>query len=338
MIREALTKIVLGDDLSQNEASEVMKEIMEGEVTPSQLGAFLTALRIKGETIDEISGLASTMREMSVTVDIDSPEELLDVVGTGGDSSGSFNISTAAAIVAAGAGQRSAKHGNRAASSSSGSADVLEALGVKIELGPDSVARCIREAGIGFMFAPLFHPAMRHAGPTRREIGFRTIFNILGPLTNPAGAGHQLVGVPELDLVETIANVLGQLGTEHSIVVHGDGGLDELSLSGPSLMVEYHKGHVRKTEITPQALGLNPASLDQIRIDSVDGSSKIISNVLNGELGPHRDIVVLNAGAALLAGDAVTNLQEGVQEAIKSIDSSSARDHLEKLVEVSNLE
>ena len=338
MIREALTKIVSGENLSQIESSEVMKEIMAGEVTPSQLGAFLTALRIKGETIDEISGLATTMRQMSVSVDIDSPEELLDVVGTGGDSSGSFNISTAAAIVAAGAGLRIAKHGNRAASSSSGSADVLESLGVKIELDPDSVARCIQDAGIGFMFAPLFHPAMRHAGPTRREIGFRTVFNILGPLTNPADAGHQLVGVPELSLVETIANVLGELGTKHSIVVHGDGGLDELSLSGPSLMIEYHNGNLRKTEVTPQAFGLKSANLDQIRIDSVDASSMIISNVLNGEPGPHRDIVVLNAGAALLAGDAVTNLQEGVEEAIKSIDSSSARDHLEKLVEISNLE
>ena len=338
MIREALTKIVSGDDLSQIESSEVMKEIMEGDVTPSQLGAFLTALRIKGETIDEISGLVTTMRQMAVAVHTDSPEELLDVVGTGGDSSGSFNISTAAAIVAAGAGLKIAKHGNRAASSSSGSADVLESLGVKIELGPDSVTKCIEEAGIGFMFAPLFHPAMRHAGPTRREIGFRTIFNILGPLTNPAGAGHQLVGVPELSLVETIAHVLGELGTKHSIVVHGDGGLDELSLSGPSLMIEYQNGTLRKTEITPQSLGLNSANLDQIRIDSISSSATIISNILNGEPGPHRDIVVLNAGAALLAGDAVTNLQEGVQEAIKSIDSSSARDHLEKLVKISNLE
>lgn len=335
MIREAIGKLVEGRDLSQSEAGQVMTEIMDGEVTPAQLGSFLTALHLKGETVNEIAGLARTMRDKALHVDIPDAESLLDTCGTGGDASHTFNISTASALVAAGAGLRVAKHGNRAASSACGSADVLEALGVKIDLGPQGVAKSIQDAGIGFMFAPTFHPAMRHAAGPRREIGVRTVFNILGPLTNPAGAGHQLVGVPRPDLVETVAQVLGELGSRHAIVVHGADGLDELALSGPSLMAEYKDGQVTTREVSPEELGLRRASIEQIRSADVESSKQILENVLNGEPGPYRDIVVLNAAAALLAGDAVSSLEEGVEKAKESIDSGAARDRLDAFVRIS---
>jgi anthranilate phosphoribosyltransferase len=334
MIREAIGKLVDGEDLTQTEAVHVMNEIMEGEATPAQLAGFITALRMKGETVSEIAGLARVMRDKALHVDVPDPAGLLDTCGTGGDAAHTFNISTASALVAAGAGLRVAKHGNRAASSACGSADVLEALGVKIDVGPETVAKSIEEAGIGFMFAPTYHPAMRHAAGPRRELGVRTVFNILGPLTNPARAGHQIVGVPRPELVETIANVLGELGAQHALVVHGADGLDELSLSGPSIVAEYKNGTVTTREVAPEELGLRHATVDQIRGGEIDRNRQIIENVLNGEPGPYRDIVVLNAAAALIAGDAVTDFASGIESARESIDSGNARERLEALVSV----
>ena len=334
MIREAIGKLVDGEDLSQAESVQVMSEIMDAEATPAQLAGFIMALRLKGETISEITGLARVMRDRALRVDVPDSAGLLDTCGTGGDAAHTFNISTASALVAAGAGLRVAKHGNRAASSACGSADVLEALGVKIDVGPETVAKSIDEAGIGFMFAPTYHPAMRHAAGPRRELGVRTVFNILGPLTNPARAGHQIVGVPRPELVGTIASVLGELGSRHALVVHGADGLDELSLSGPSLIAEYKDGAVSTREIAPADLGLRHATVEQIRGGDVARNREIIENVLNGEPGPYRDIVLLNASAALIAGDAVKDFAEGIESAREAIDSGNARDRLERLVSV----
>ena len=335
MIREAIGKLVEGQDLSQTEAAQVMNEIMEGHTTPAQLAGFITALRLKGETVSEIAGLARVMRDKALRVELPDPGGLLDTCGTGGDAAHTFNISTTSALVAAGAGLRVAKHGNRAASSACGSADVLEALGVRIDVGPETVARSIEEAGIGFMLAPTYHPAMRHAAGPRQELGVRTVFNILGPLTNPARAGHQLVGVPRPELVETIASVLGELGSQHALVVHGSDGLDELSLSGPSLVAEYKDGSVTAREVAPEDLGLPHATLDQIRGGDVDRNRQIVENVLSGEPGPFRDVVLLNAAAALVAGDAAADFAQGLEIARESIDSGSARDRLDRLVSVS---
>ena len=322
--------------MSQTEAEQVMTEIMDGEATPAQLGAFLMALRTKGESVDEITGLARVMRNRALQVEAPDPDSLLDTCGTGGDASHTFNISTASALVAAGAGLRVAKHGNRAASSACGSADVLEAAGVQIDIEPERVARCIEQAGIGFMFAPRYHPAMRHAAGPRREIGVRTVFNILGPLTNPAHAGHQLVGVPRPDLVETIARVLGELGAKRAIVVHGADGLDEIALSGPSIMGEYNNGAVTLREINPEDFDLHHAGVDQIRSQDIESSHRILTNVLNGEPGPYRDIVLINAAAALMAGDAADDLAQGIESARESIDSGAARHRLELLAEASS--
>ncbi len=335
MIREAIGKLVEGQDLSQTEAAQVMNEIMEGHATPAQLAGFITALRLKGETVSEIAGLARVMRDKALRVEVPDAASLLDTCGTGGDAAHTFNISTTSALVAAGAGLRVAKHGNRAASSDCGSADVLEALGVNIDVGPETVARSIHEAGIGFMLAPTYHPAMRHAAGPRQELGVRTVFNILGPLTNPARAGHQLVGVPRPDLVETIAGVLGELGSRHALVVHGADGLDELSLSGPSLVAEYKDGSTTVTEVSPEDLGLPHATVDQIRGGSIERNRQIVENVLNGEPGPFRDVVLLNAAAALVAGDAATDFADGLGIARESIDSGKARDRLERLVSIS---
>ncbi len=336
MIREAIAHLIEGRTISQTEAEQVMTEIMDGEATPAQLGAFLMALRTKGEAVDEIAGLARVMRDRALRVETPDPDSLLDTCGTGGDASHTFNISTAAALVAAGAGLRVAKHGNRAASSACGSADVLEAAGVQIDIDPEGVARCIETAGIGFMFAPRYHPAMRHAAGPRREIGVRTVFNILGPLTNPAHAGHQLVGVPRPELVETIARVLGELGAKRAIVVHGADGLDEIALSGPSIMGEYSNGAVTLREINPEEFGLHHAGVDQIRSQDVESSHRILTNVLNGEPGPYRDIVLINAAAALMAGEAADDLAQGIESARESIDSGAARHRLDLLAEASN--
>jgi len=334
VIREAIDAIVnQGGDLSEEEAAGAMREIMAGEATPAQIGAFLIALRMKGETVEEIAGMAQVMREQALRVEVDGP--VLDTCGTGGDAQGTFNVSTAAAFVAAGAGVRVAKHGNRAMSSACGSADVLEALGAKIDLSPEQVSRCIDEAGIGFMFAQAFHPAMKHAAGPRRELGVRTVFNILGPLTNPARAKAQLLGVARPELAPKMAAVLQRLGCQHALVVHGEDGLDELSLSGPSTVHEVRGGSIREYNVSPEELGLKRAPLEAVRGGTPEENASALRVVLGGEEGPLRDIVVLNAAAALVAADAAADLRQGVRKAQEAIDSGSAMERLERFIEVS---
>ena len=333
MIREAIEAVVSGESLSMEAAAQVMNEIMSGEATPAQFGAFVTALRLKGETVDEIAGMAQVMREHSLHVEVDG--NLVDTCGTGGDGSGTFNISTAAAFVAAGAGAKVAKHGNRAMSGSSGSADVLEALGAKIDLSPESVTRCINETGFGFMFAQGFHPSMRFAAGPRREIGIRTVFNILGPLTNPAGAGAQVIGVAEASMASKMAQVLGRLGSRRAFVVHGNDGLDEISIAGSTRIWELEDGEVIRYEIEPEDAGVSTASLSEIQASDSEESARILRAVLEGESGAARDIVVLNASAALLAGGLVDSLKEGVQAAAASVDSGKALQSLEAFTKLS---
>ncbi len=332
-IREAISALVNERrDLTEAEAGAALSETFSGEATPAQLAAFLIALRLKGETVDEIVGMARVMREHSLHVEIDGP--LLDTCGTGGDGSGTFNVSTAAAFVAAGAGVRVAKHGNRAMTSACGSADLLEALGATIDLSPEQVAQCIRETGFGFMFAQTFHPAMKHAAPTRREIGVRTIFNILGPLTNPAGAQFQLLGVPLPELAPQLASALGRLGSQHVLIVHGHGGIDELSLSGPTTVHEIRDGEIREYTVSPEDAGFQTAVPDTICGGSPQDNAKTLRAILTGEKGPLRDVVVLNAAAALVASDAVSDLQEGARAAGAAIDSGAVKERLEAYVEL----
>ena len=333
MIREAIDAAVAGRSLTMEEAATVMREIMEGEATPAQLGAFLTALRLKGETTQEIAGMARVMREMALKVEVDGP--LLDTVGTGGDGKNTFNISTATAFVAAGAGLKVAKHGNRAASGTCGSADVLEALGVKIELPPEGVAQCINQVGLGFMFAPAFHPAMRHAAPVRREIGIRTVFNILGPLTNPAGAQTQLLGVAFPELGATMAEVLGLLGSHHAMIVHGDGGLDELSLSGDTAVWEVQGGEVKQWTVRVADTGLPVTPIEAVKGGTKEENADTMRRVFRGEAGPVRDMVLLNSGAVLLVGELVTTIRQGIEKAAEIIDSGEAMQRLDGLVELS---
>ena len=333
MIREAIDGLVSGSSLSMEEASATMREIMEGEVTPAQLGAFLTALRVKGETPEEIAGMATIMREKALKVHVDGT--LVDTCGTGGDGKGSFNVSTAASFVAAASGVKVAKHGNRAASGSCGSADVLEALGVKIDLGPEGVKRCIEEVGIGFMFAPTFHPAMRHAAPVRREIGIRTVFNLMGPLTNPAGAQRQLAGVPDASLGDKMAEVLVLLGSQHSLVVHGEDGLDELTLGAKTRVWEVHNGVVRSYTISPDELGLPWVSVEEIKGGDKAENALILRRLFQGEKGPIRDVVLLNGAAILMVGGKAQDLKDGIGLASEAIDSGEALRRMEALVELS---
>jgi anthranilate phosphoribosyltransferase len=329
MIKEAIEALVSGRSLPLEEAAQVMREIMDGQATPAQLGAFLTALRMKGETPEEIAGMATVMRERSLKVEVEGP--LVDTCGTGGDGKGTFNISTAAAFVAAGAGLRVAKHGNRAASGVCGSADLLEALGVRIDLGPEGVKRCIEEVGIGFMFAPVFHPAMRFAAGPRREIGIRTVFNILGPLTNPAGAQAQLLGVAHPALGEKMAQVLRLLGSQHALVVYGEDGLDEMTLGGRTMVWELHKGVVRHYTISPEEVGLGRAPLERLKGGSTEANLSLLGSVLRGERGPARDVVLLNTAGVLVAGGRVGSLREGIEVAREAIDSGAALEKLEGL-------
>ena len=333
MIRESIEALVSGRSLSMDEAAGTMREIMDGEATPGQLGAFLTALRLKGETAQEIAGMASVMREKSLRVHVDG--SLVDTAGTGGDGKGSFNISTAAAFVAAGAGLRVAKHGNRAASGSCGSADVLEALGVKIDLGPDGVERCIEETGIGFMFAPTFHPAMRHAGPIRREIGIRTVFNILGPLTNPARAQHQLLGVADAGLGEKMAEVLKLLGSRHSLVVHGEDGLDEFTLGGRNRVWEVRDGDVESYTVSPDELDMPSVPLDRIKGGTGEENARLMQRLFQGERGPMRDVLLLNSAAVLKVGGSANDLSSGIRLARDVIDGGEALRKVDALVELS---
>ena len=333
MIKEAIQALVSGHSLTMEEAAAVMEEIMQGEATPAQFGAFVTALRLKGETVDEIVGLARTMRAKAVPVTITEP--VVDTCGTGGDGSHTFNISTVTAFVAAGAGLKVAKHGNRAMSSQCGSADVLEALGVRIDLTAEQVPRCLREVGIGFMFAPVFHPAMKYAAAPRREIGIRTVFNILGPLTNPAGARAQVLGVAEGSLVEKMALVLQSLGSHHALVVHGEDGLDEITLAGKTRVCELTDGNITSYIIRPEDLGVSRASLDNLKGGTAGENASRLRNILAGASGPQRDVVLMNAAAALVAGDKVKTLQQGVTLAGETIDSGRALAKLEQLIEVS---
>jgi anthranilate phosphoribosyltransferase len=334
MIKEALSKIVSGNDLSIAEAKVVMGEIMRGEATQAQIGAFLTALRMKGETVNEITGCAQAMRENAIAV---KPRRamLVDTCGTGGDGSGTFNISTTVAFVAAGAGLAVAKHGNRSVSSRCGSADLLQALGVNLELSAEQVAQCIDEVGIGFLFAPILHPAMKHALGPRKEIGLRTIFNILGPLSNPAGAKRQLLGVYDSSLTELIAEVLRALGTEHAFVVHGADGLDELSTTGTNKVSQLHNGKVKTFQLDPRELGLPEAGLNDLAGGDIETNVGIIKSLLRGEKGPKRDIVLLNAAAALIVGGKAQDFAEGLKLAAEAIDSGNALSKLKQLLEYS---
>jgi len=334
MIKEAIETVVNGRSLTFEQAAAVMEEIMSGETTPAQFAAFVTALRIKGETVDEIAGLASVMQAKAKLVQATPP--VVDTCGTGGDGSSSFNISTTAAFIVAGAGLKVAKHGNRAMSSHCGSADVLEALGVRIELGAEAVAQCLERVGIGFMFSPVFHPAMKYAAAPRREIGIRTVFNILGPLTNPAKAKFQVIGVPSKELGEKIAFVLHRLGTEHSLVVHGIDGMDEISISRKSLVWDVNQHRVLPPyEVSPDDLGFMKASMTQIKGGTVRQNAKILRGILSGEVGARRNIVIMNAAAALVAGNQASDLKEGACVAEKTLDSGKALAKLEELIKLS---
>ena len=333
MIREAIQTLISGKSLTMKEAASVMEEIMQGEVTPAQFGALVTALRIKGETVDEIAGFARVMRARAIRGVTADP--VIDIVGTGGDGLHTFNISTAAAFVAAAAGLKVAKHGNRAMSSQCGSADVLEALGVRIELNAEQVQRCIEEVGIGFMFAPAFHPAMKYASAPRREIGIRTIFNILGPLTNPAGARAQVVGVADGTLVKKLALVLKSLGCQHALVVHGEDGLDEITVTGKTRVCELKDGGIKSYTISPNDFGLPQASLDSLRGGTLEENAALLRRILAGTPGPQRDVVLMNAAAGLLAGDRVDTLRQGAALAGDVIDKGHALAKLEQLIKFS---
>jgi len=331
--RGLIAKAATGATLTREEAARGFDTMMSGEATPSQMGGLLMALRVRGETVDEITGAVTAMREKMLRVK--APPDAIDVVGTGGDASGSFNISTCAAFIVAGAGVPVAKHGNRALSSRSGAADVLGALGVSIELTPDGVSRCIQEAGIGFMFAPAHHPAMKNVGPTRVELGTRTIFNLLGPLSNPAGVKRQMVGVFSRQWIEPLAQVLKNLGAEAVWVVHGSDGLDEITTSGSTAVASLDNGEVKTFEIAPEDVGLARAKPEALRGGDADQNAKALLGVLKGERGAFRDVAVLNAAAALVVAGKAGDLKEGVGQAQKSIDTGEAEGALERLIVVS---
>jgi len=328
-----ISKVAAGSPLSHQESREAFDIIMSGEATPSQMGAFLMALRVRGETVEEITGAVQTMRSKMLRVT--APDNAVDIVGTGGDASGSYNVSTCAAFIVAGCGVPVAKHGNRALSSKSGAADSLAALGVNIELGPDEISACIAEAGIGFMFAPMHHSAMRHVGPTRIELGTRTIFNLLGPLANPAGAKRQLLGVFAPQWVEPLAHVLKNLGAEKAWVVHGDG-LDEMTITGSTVVASLDKGEVTTFELTPESVGLSRANMASLKGGDGVENARALRAVLEGAQNPYRDISVFNAAGALVVADKAQTIEEGIELAAKALSSGAALKTLDKLVEVSN--
>lgn len=323
------------DDLTADQAAAAMAEILAGNATPAQIAAFIVALRMKGETVEELTGLVRAMLEVAERVPLDDASSVLDIVGTGGDRSHTINVSTLAALVAAGAGARVCKHGNRAASSSCGTADVLEALGVAIDLGPQGVARCVAEAGMGFCFAPRFHAAMRHAGPTRRELGVPTVFNFLGPMANPARAGRLVIGVADASMAERMLRVLQANGAVRALVVHGGDGLDELTTTGASRVLVLRDGEVGAFDVDPVALGLAPAQPADLRGGDAQQNAALARAVLAGEAGPHRDIVVLNAAAGLIAAGLADDLSTGIERATASIDDGHAAAVLDRLVTVS---
>jgi anthranilate phosphoribosyltransferase len=334
MIQEAIRRLLDRQDLGRELAREVMDEIMRGEATPAQIGGFLVALRAKGETADEIAGCAEAMREHVLPVRA-RREDLVDTAGTGGDGARTLNISTAAAIVAAAAGAGVAKHGNRAVSSASGSADVLEALGFRLDLPPESIARSIDELGFGFMFAPLHHPAMKHAAPVRLELGTRTVFNVLGPLTNPAGARAQIVGVYAPELARTIAEVLARLGADRAFVVHGAHGVDELSPAGPNLVLEVVEGSVSERTIDPSDLGIERCDQSELRGDGPHENAAAIRAVFEGANGGRRDAILLNAAGAIAAAGLAADLRDGLELARTAVDSGAAAERLEELARFS---
>jgi anthranilate phosphoribosyltransferase len=329
-----IAKAATGASLTREESARAFDRMMSGEATPSQMGGLLMALRVRGETVDEITGAVFAMREKMLRVK--APPEAIDIVGTGGDASGSYNISTCAAFITAGAGVPVAKHGNRALSSRSGSADVLAALGVKIDLTPEGVGRCIEEAGIGFMFAPAHHPAMKNVGPTRVELGTRTIFNLLGPLSNPAGVKRQMVGVFSRQWVEPLAQVLKNLGSECVWVVHGSDGLDEITISGATFVAALENGAVRSFEITPEDAGFQRRGPETLRGGDADANAKALHDVLKGKKGPFRDVAIMNAAAGLIVAGRAKDFQNGVAIAAKSVDSGEAEGRLDRLIAVSN--
>ena len=332
-IKEAIVKIVEGGTLSESEAAAAMVDIVEGVATPAQIGAFATALRMKGETVDEITGLARVMRDYSTRVHLEG--DVADLVGTGGDASNSFNISTVSSMVVAAAGGRVAKHGNRGITSGCGSADILKALDVAIDLSAENVAACVNEAGFGFMFAPAFHPSLKHAGAPRSEIGVRTVFNILGPLTNPAGARRQLTGVADASLGENLARVLALLGAEHAMVVHGQDGLDEISVCAPTEIHEARGGQVRSYTIEPEQFGIRRWTTDAVRGGTVEANVRVANSVLDGERGPSRDVVLLNTGAAMYIAGLADSIQAGIALAADELDSGRAREKVDEVAAIS---
>ncbi len=333
-IQSAIKSLMQGQNLEQSQMQDVMSQIMGGAATPSQISAFLVALAIKGETVDEIVGAATIMRDLAAQVQLEA-DKIIDSVGTGGDGAKLFNISTASSFVVAAAGGVVAKHGNRAASGNSGSADLLETAGVDISIRPEQVAQCIKQCGIGFMFAPTHHSAMKYAITTRKEIAVRTVFNLLGPLTNPARATHQLTGVFSPHWVEPMAEVLGRMGSQHALVVHSEDGLDEVSLAVPTHVAEYVDGKVITYRIAPEEFGIERQSLDGLIVENSAQSLALIKNALSGDTGPAADMLALNAGATLYAGDLSDTLSAGVEMARNILQSGKALNKLEQLVEVS---
>ena len=332
-LKGLIGKVATGAPLTLVEAADAFDRMMSGEATPSQMGALLMGLRMRGETVEEITGAVTTMRAKMLRVE--APPDAVDVVGTGGDASGSFNISTCAAFIVAGAGVPVAKHGNRALSSRSGAADVLSALGVCIELSPAAISRCINEAGIGFMFAPAHHRAMKHVGPTRVEMGTRTIFNLLGPLANPAGVKRQMVGVFSRHWVEPLAHVLKNLGSERAFVVHGSDGLDEITTSGPTTVVALEDGQIHNFEIAPEAFGLHKVKPEALRGGDAETNAKAVRDVLEGKPSAFRDVALLNAAAALVVAGKAKDLKDGLHAAAHSVDSGEAEGRLGRLIKVS---
>ena len=333
-LKPLLAKVADGKSLTREEAVTAFNVLMSGEATPSQIGAFLMALRVRGETVEEISGAVTVMREKMLRVD--APADAIDIVGTGGDSSGSYNISTCAAFVAAGAGLKVAKHGNRALSSKSGSADVLMALGVKLDTGPEKIAECVSEAGLGFMFAPQHHSSMKHVGPTRVELGTRTIFNLLGPLSNPAGVKRQVTGVFSKAWVEPLAHVLKSLGSEACWICNGEGGVDEIVPSGTTWVSELKNGEIRSFEITPESVGITRSKPEDLKGGEAAENAAALKSVLGGKPSAFADAAVMTAGAALLVAGKAADLKSGVVSAREAIASGAANKALARLVEVSN--
>ncbi|MGV6825789.1 MAG: anthranilate phosphoribosyltransferase [bacterium] len=334
-IQTAIAKLLERNDLDGEEMTAVMRAIMTGEATPAQIGGFLVALRMKGETVVEIAAAAGVMRELASGVDISGLDHAVDIVGTGGDASGTFNISTASMFVAAAAGCHVAKHGNRSVSSKSGSADALEAAGVRLDLNSTQVEQCVREVGVGFMFAPAHHGAMKHAIGPRKEMAVRTVFNVLGPLTNPAGVPNQLLGVFSADLLEPIAEVLQRLGSRHVMVVHSRDGMDEISIGDATDVAELKDGQIRTFSIQPEDFGIKRSPLSEIQADGAEQSLAIMRGVLENQPGPARDIVMLNAGAAIYTSGLVDTLKAGVEKADAAIASGEARNRLDQLVVLS---